>query len=161
MFKSTMMLLALVSSVGFAKGVSEILNEKVANSDKIDGCGLGWQVTESRTMIGTTTRGTTNMTVPASFGMTSGTLGCEQIGFAAKDQQAAKFVASNFHTLKSELAEGQGEYAGALMNSLGCNAAQANEVQQNLKRDFNNAVAPAQDAVQLFHSIKKNSSICG
>ncbi|MBK9038693.1 MAG: DUF3015 family protein [Bdellovibrionales bacterium] len=44
--------------------------------DTMDGCGLGWEVTDSETMIGTTTRGTTNMFVPPAFGMTTGTIGC-------------------------------------------------------------------------------------
>ena len=110
--------LVLAASVSQAKGVAEYLNGKVAKADVIDGCGLGWQFNDSRTMMGTTTRGTTNMTVPATFGMTSGTLGCEKIQFAKNDEKAATFVTSNFQTLKSELAEGQGEYVTGMVQSL-------------------------------------------
>lgn len=53
--------------------------------DTMDGCGLGWEVTSSETMIGTTTRGTTNAVVPPTFGMTTGTLGCKKLDIASND----------------------------------------------------------------------------
>ena len=44
-----------------------------------DGCGLGSEVTQKKSLLATTTRGTTNGTIPPAFGMTSGTIGCDQL----------------------------------------------------------------------------------
>lgn len=52
-----------------------------------DGCGLGWEVTGEKTMLATTTRGTTNAFVPPTFGMTSGTIGCETHRFVQKKKK--------------------------------------------------------------------------
>lgn len=120
----------------------------------IDSCGLGWQVTDARTMMGTTTRGTTNYFVPPSFGMTSGTIGCAQIPFAANEREAATFVASNYETLKSELAEGQGEYVTAMVESFGCSAAQAPAISANIQKNYSTVVAPTRNATELFTNLK-------
>jgi hypothetical protein len=85
-----------------------------------DGCGLGWQVTDKKTWIGTTTRGTTNAFVPPTFGMTSGTIGCEQHPIAKNDQAAATYVATNFDALSVQMAEGHGEYIHGLAKAMGC-----------------------------------------
>src|SRR3954471_20570420 len=91
--------LALVSSAAFA-----------SDGGGSDGCGLGWQVTQKKSFLGTTTRGTTNAVVPPTFGMTSGTIGCDQHGFAKNDQKAIEFVAANYEPLMVEMAQGNGEY---------------------------------------------------
>jgi len=127
----------------------------------LDGCGLGWQVTDSRTMIGTTTRGTTNMVVHPGFGMTSGTLGCEQISFAKNEQEAATFVASNYQTLKSELAVGQGEYVSAMIESFGCSAEQVPAISSQIQKNYNTVVAPTQNATELFNNLKQEVGTCG
>jgi hypothetical protein len=92
-------------------------------ADVLDGCGLGWQVTQQRTMLATTTRGTTNAFVPPSFGMTSGTIGCEQIQFAQNDQDGATYAMSNFENIRLEMAEGRGENLAAFAETMGCDAA--------------------------------------
>jgi len=153
--------LVLAASVSQAKGVAEYLNGKVAKADVIDGCGLGWQFNDSRTMMGTTTRGTTNMTVPATFGMTSGTLGCEKIQFAKNDEKAATFVTSNFQTLKSELAEGQGEYVTGMVQSFGCSAEQVQAISSKIQNNYKAVVGSAQNAQQLFLNLKKEIGFCG
>lgn len=153
--------LVLAASVSQGKEITEYFTGKIAKSDVIDGCGLGWQVTDSRTMVGTTTRGTTNMTVPATFGMTSGTLGCEKIQFAKNDEKAATFVSSNFQTLKSELAEGQGEYVTGMVQSFGCSAEQVQSISAKIQNNYKSVVAPAQNAQQLFMNLKKQIGFCG
>ena len=72
--------------------------------DKLDGCGLGWQVNDGKTSTATTTRATTNYTVPPAFGMTTGTLGCDQLEIGQNDKESLNYVATNFEVLKSELA---------------------------------------------------------
>jgi len=154
-------MIVAVAAVSQAKEPMEYLTGKVAKADVIDGCGLGWQVTDSRTFIGTTTRGTTNMTVPATFGMTSGTLGCEKIQFAKNDEKAATFVSTNFQTLKAELAEGQGEYVAGMIQSFGCSSEQVQAISNKIQGNYKSVVAPAQNAQQLFLNLKKEIGFCG
>lgn len=119
--------------------------------DKSDGCGLGWQVTNKQSFLGTTTRGTTNGFVPPTFGMTSGTIGCAQHSFAKKDVPAAQYVVANFEPLSIQMAEGTGEYVDGLATELGCadRAAFGRQVQKNYRTLMNKA-----DAVQLFVRVK-------
>ncbi len=119
--------------------------------DKLDGCGLGWQVTDKKTYTATTTRGTTNAFVPPTFGMTTGTIGCEQLEVGMNDKEAADYVATNFEALKSELAAGQGEYVSALAKTMNCSASEFGvQIQQN----YQTVVAPAATAADLYNNIK-------
>jgi len=117
----------------------------------MDGCGLGWEVTESETMIGTTTRGTTNAFVPPSFGMTTGTLGCKQLAFAANEKEAVNYVVNNFSNLKQQLAVGQGEYVEGLEEVMKCSSSK-------IHSQYNAIVAPAVDGVQLYENLR---GFCG
>lgn len=152
----------LIALTVVAAGVSAYAQKgPVAGRDSLDGCGLGWEVTDSRTMIGTTTRGTTNAVVHPGFGMTSGTLGCEQISFAQNEEQAATFVASNYQTLKSELAVGQGEYVSAMIESFGCPSSQVPAISAKIQQNYNTVVAPTQNATELFNNLKQEVGHCG
>jgi hypothetical protein len=119
--------------------------------DTMDGCGLGWEVTQDETMIATTTRGTTNMFVPPSFGMTTGTLGCKQLAFAANEQEAVNYVVNNYSNLKQQLAVGQGEYVEGLNEVMNCNGS-------TVQQQYKSVVAPAKDGVELYQNLK---NICG
>jgi hypothetical protein len=146
--KALFVSLALIATATVASA------QKGVGRDTLDGCGLGWQVTESRTMIGTTTRGSTNYFVPPSFGMTSGTIGCDQIPFAQNQKEAATFVASNFETLKTELAEGNGEYVTAMIQSFGCSNAQVPAIAAKLQKNYGTVVAPTRNATELFTNLQ-------
>jgi hypothetical protein len=88
-----------------------------------DGCGLGWQVTQKKTLSAVTTRATTNATVPPTFGMTSGTLGCAQIPLSQREMEGARYAYNNFDALSIEMAEGQGEFLTGFARTLGCDDA--------------------------------------
>ncbi len=120
-------------------------------ADTMDGCGLGWQVTDQETMIATTTRGTTNAFVPPAFGMTTGTLGCKKLAFAANDKAAVNYVVNNFSNLKQQLAVGQGEYVDGLSEVMNCDGAA-------IQKSYNSVVAPALDGVDLYKNLK---NVCG
>ena len=85
-----------------------------------DGCGLGWQVTSKKSFLGTSTRSTTNGIIPPTFGMTTGTIGCDKHTFALNDMPAVNYVASNKDALMIEMAAGKGENLSALAQTLGC-----------------------------------------
>ena len=124
--------------------------------DSFDGCGLGWEITQDKTMIATTTRGTTNAFVPPTFGMTTGSLGCEKFsGFAANEKQNVEYVAKNFEVLRTQLATGNGEYVTATAQSFNCDSkAFSSHVQQN----YETVVAPAKDGVELYMNLKKEAN---
>ena len=94
--------------------------EEIAPNEGSDSCGLGWKITQERTLMATTTRGTVNFFVPPSFGMSTGSLGCEKHGFALKEANAASYAAANFEPLKGDLAKGKGEYLEAFAFAMGC-----------------------------------------
>lgn len=129
-------------------------------ADRLDGCGLGWQVTGKKTYTATTTRGTTNAFVPPTFGMTTGTMGCDKLDIGKNDKEAADYVATNFDSLKSELASGQGEYVTALATAMGCKGS-ADMIGARLQKNYNSVVAPAVNAVDLYKGIKADvAGIC-
>jgi len=117
-----------------------------------DGCGLGWQVTEQKTMLGTTTRGTTNGFVPPTFGMTSGTIGCDQHDIAKKEQKAATFVVANHQVLSTELAQGSGETVQGLAFVMGCpNASQ--ELGRSMQNHYDQ-IGSAQSGIELYRGVR-------
>jgi hypothetical protein len=120
-----------------------------------DGCGLGWQVTQKKSLVGTTTRGTTNLVVPPVFGMTSGTIGCDQHSIARRDVPAAQFVASNYDALMMDMAQGEGESLAALANTLGCgNTAAFGEM---TRREFSSLTEGA-DSLELVRRLREEAA---
>jgi hypothetical protein len=124
-----------------------------ANGDTSDGCGLGWQVTDKKTWIGTTTRGTTNAFVPPTFGMTSGTIGCAQHPIAKNEVEGAVYAHNNFESLKAEVAEGQGEYISGLAQSMGCDSA-AVPAFTDMTQQNSNEIIGSESGLKMFDSIK-------
>ncbi len=122
--------------------------------DSSNGCGLGWEVTDKKTMSATTTRTTTNMTIPNTFGMTSGTIGCEQHSIVKNDKAPVHFSEANYEVLMSEMAAGQGETLNNFAAVLGCDQTQfANSLQSNYS-----VVAQAQSGVELLNAVRANAS---
>lgn len=163
--KKFMNLFAVVLVLGFISANQASAKKESAHSDsgmssgggsydqdKGDGCGLGWQVTQKRTMLATTTRGTTNAFVPPTFGMTSGTIGCMQHDFAENEKEAASFVASNQDNLILEMAEGQGEYVNALAKTMGCDASAYSDFGRAVQQNYESIVGNS--PVQMFNNIK-------
>lgn len=129
-------------------------SENVA-PDQGDGCGLGWQITQKRTMFATTTRGTTNGFVPPTFGMTSGTIGCAQHPLAKKDLPAAAYAFNNYEPLSFEMAQGSGEYLAAFARTLGCEDAVQAEFGRTMQENFSSIMGNENTtAVEMFHNVK-------
>jgi hypothetical protein len=89
-------------------------------ADKSSGCGLGWKVTKSMTTTGYTVRASTNGTFSNSFGMTSGTSGCEKHSIVFNEKKKIHFLESNLVPLRYEIALGTGERLNALVELFGC-----------------------------------------
>jgi hypothetical protein len=119
-FAVSLMALMLSAAAVAAEQVKSSAGDEVSPNGGSDSCGLGWQVTKSKTLMGTFTRATTNAYLSPTWSMTSGTSGCEKHDFAKKDSETVKYVASNFYSIKADMAEGQGEYLTGLARLLGC-----------------------------------------
>ena len=128
-----------------------------------DGCGLGWQITDKKTMLGTSTRATTNGFVPPTFGMTSGTIGCDQHDIAKKEQKAATYVVANYQTLSNELAQGSGETVQGLAFVMGCSSS-STELGRALQSNYGK-IGSAQNGVELYRGVRQiistDSSLSG
>jgi hypothetical protein len=118
-----------------------------------DSCGLGWQVTDKRTFLGTTTRGTTDSFL-TPFGMTSGTWGCEQHEFAKRDQEAAIYASSNMQPLSVEMAEGRGEFLQGFARTLGCDGSAMGAFGQMTQKNYE-TLSGARTGAELLQSVKQ------
>jgi len=83
------------------------------------GCGLGSQIiSDDSSALMLALQATTNGTSGnQTFGISSGTLGCEKTKFVM-NERAEKFVASNMDQLSKEVAMGQGETLDTLAELL-------------------------------------------
>ncbi len=123
-----------------------------------DSCGLGWEITQKKTMLATSTRSTTNAFVPPTFGMTTGTIGCDKHEIAKKDHDGVLFVASNQDNILMEMAAGKGEHLEALANELGCERGSAfgPALQQSLPQLIN-----TRTSVELYKGIRQEARALG
>lgn len=118
-----------------------------------DSCGLGWQVTQKKTLSATTTRGTTNAFVPPTFGMTTGTIGCAQHPLSKRDEDGAKYAYNNFDALSVEMAEGQGEFLKGFAQTMGCADVDSfsHMTQSHYRSIMNNGNA---SSLEMFDNVK-------
>jgi len=82
-----------------------------AMADKDIGCGLGTQLMAGQKgtlfkVLGATTNGTFGN---QTFGITSGTLGCQQGGVVTADARLQMFAGANMDNLARDMARGDGE----------------------------------------------------
>lgn len=125
------------------------------NWDKSDGCGLGWQVTDKKTWFGTTTRGTTNAFVPPTFGMTSGTMGCEQHPIAKNETEAAAYAYNNYDSLSVEMAQGQGEYVAGLAKAMGCDDSSVQTFGKMTQENYKDIMgSDKSSAMDMYENVK-------
>lgn len=139
--------------------VLTLFSVQKAFADTSTGCGLGWQVTKSMTTSAATTRGSTNATSSNTFGMTSGTSGCEKHAIVKNDQMDIHFTEANILAITAEAAVGFGEYLSGWARSQGCADSvgfEFNEVvQKNYEQIFGNSKDYSVTLSNLKSIIKK------
>lgn len=130
-FVSALVLAALAafSGVSFADGVK-------ANT----GCGLGTQVWAGKSgllsqLFAMTTNGTCGN---QTFGITSGTLGCQKFQGLVFNSKVDSFIASNMENLANDMAKGQGEYLDTLATLMEVDSAERLEFNAALQSNFAN-----------------------
>lgn len=105
------LLAGLIPTVGLASG-----NHPMA------GCGLGYLLLSNKDndkvtqVLGATTNGTFGT---QTFGISSGTSGCTQDGAVKIAKETEVYAEVNLHSLRSEMAAGQGEYVTTFARMMG------------------------------------------
>ncbi len=105
------------------------------------GCGLGtmlWENNADGSVVSQSLQATTNGTFGnQTFGITSGTLGCDQPDNIIKNDRALAFAADNMDLLARNIATGQGETLDTLAELMEIPAAERSALYANLQQNFN------------------------
>lgn len=112
-------LIATLLVVPMAAGMSSAM----AARDNV-GCGLGSQLFDGQTgtvpqSLAVTTNGTSGN---QTFGITTGTLGCQEGGVVTASAAVHMFVGSNLDSLSRDMSVGQGESLASLASLMGIQA---------------------------------------
>ena len=104
------------------------------------GCGLGTLLFEGKgglvqQLLAATTNGFLGT---QTFGISSGTLGCNQPAKWASNEQLNNFVADNMDNLAKDAAMGQGEYVDTLAELMDVPGSKRVEFSQMLQKNFSN-----------------------
>jgi len=105
------------------------------------GCGLGSMLIKDQNtvlmqVIANTTNGTSGN---QTFGITSGTLGCEKPATFVMNEQLLNFVASNMDSIAIDSAKGSGESLNTLATLM--NVENTDTFKQNVQANFSNIFA--------------------
>jgi hypothetical protein len=102
------------------------------------GCGLGTLLFEGKDgLVQQILAATTNGSFGSqTFGISSGTLGCNQPTEWASNEQLNNFVADNMDNLAKDAAMGQGEYVDTLAVLMGVSSSRRAEFSQMLQNNF-------------------------
>lgn len=134
--------------------LSIILSGNLLAKDTSSGCGLGWAITDKKSLSASSTRTTTNGIVPNTFGMTSGTLGCEEHSLVKTDMAPLYFTEVNYEILLTEMAEGKGEILEAFAHLLGC---EQNRFSQSVQNAYGRIVTFDNSPSNLLKKVKSEA----
>ncbi len=100
------------------------------------GCGLGSMIidnqnTVAKQIVAVTTNGISGN---QTFGITSGTMGCDKPTLLVSNEKVEKFVADNMDSLATDIAAGQGETLDTLASML--NVKDKSAFETKLKTNF-------------------------
>lgn len=88
------------------------------------GCGVGSLIFKDNEPVQQILAATTNGTFGnQTFGITTGTLGCDSGGLIKTSKAQENFVTANWRDLSKEIAAGGGEYVDSLASLMGCSKA--------------------------------------
>jgi len=111
----------------------------MAAAQTMSGCGLGYLLLSknSPSRLAQIFGATTNHTFGTqTFGITSGTSGCNQDGTLVAGKEAVAYAEVNFESLRQDIADGQGEYLESFMAVLGTPADKRHALAQFLQTQY-------------------------
>jgi len=104
------------------------------------GCGLGtilWGDKADNSVLSQSLQATTNgLFGNQTFGITSGTLGCEQPASVATNDRLLEFAAANMDTLARDISRGEGESLDTLAELLAVPEVKRGEFSSSLQGNF-------------------------
>lgn len=134
MQKTGLFLLLVVASLVLASTAF------AGQADQNTGCGLGtllWEGNADGSVLSQTLQATTNGTSGnQTFGITSGTLGCDKPASIVKNDKALSFTADNMDLLARDVAAGQGQTLEALAELMSLPMAERALVYSTLQAHF-------------------------
>ena len=116
------------------------------------GCGLGKKLFEGQkglipNILAATTNGTSGNN---TFGMTSGTSGCNADSVVKEQYEQEMFVAQNIDSLSQDMAMGGGQYLHAMANLMGCGDGQFSDFASLTQAKYEVLLPSAGTAPALF-----------
>ena len=133
----------------------------VAFAGKSSGCGLGSQLFAGQSgMVMNVLAATTNGTAAnQTFGITSGTSGCDANDTVYNQKMQEEFVSTNYEILSEEMAQGHGQYVSALAELMGCDAAARADFARMTQARYESLFSAADQApASLLGSVKAEIS---
>jgi len=119
-------------------------------ADKNCGCGLGsllWEGKADGSVVSQSLQATTNGTFGnQTFGITSGTLGCEQPANIIKNDRALAFTNDNLDTLARDISMGRGETLATLAELLEIPAQSRADFNTKLQANFGSIFVSGEEA---------------
>lgn len=113
------------------------------------GCGLGtllWEGKADHSVMSQSLQATTNgIFGNQTFGITSGTLGCDQPANMASNDRLNEFAARNMDTLAKDIAFGGGENLDTLAELMEVPAAERPQFYASLQNNFNDIFVNGQE----------------
>ncbi len=114
------------------------------------GCGLGtilWEGKSDGSVMSQSLQATTNGTFGnQTFGITSGTLGCDQPANIIKNDRALAFTRDNLDVLARDIAFGGGENLDTLAELLEVPAAERSALYSRLQNNFNSIFTSGEES---------------
>ncbi|MCP4753555.1 MAG: DUF3015 domain-containing protein [Proteobacteria bacterium] len=153
-FKSTLFFLVLM-----------VLSLSLYARDTSSGCGIGWEINDDNSFLGTTTRGTTHSTFNPSFSMTSGTSGCARHSIVKNEAKGIHYAEANYANLMTEMSLGNGEFLSGFAHVLGCGDVE-NTFKDVMQKNYGNIyssddVAPVEMYNNVIRQIEEDSQLSG
>lgn len=130
-------------------------------ADEGAGCGLGKTLWEGQSgLLANISAATTNgSSGTQTFGITSGTSGCNADSTVKTEKEQEVFVAVNLENISQEMAQGNGEHLRALATLMGCSTSVYGEF-AGMTQDKYEVLFPAADTstLNLLSGLKREMS---
>jgi len=129
--------------------------------DSSSGCGLGWEVAKSQSLVSSFTRALVNATASNTIAMTLGTSGCAKHSIVYNEAKGIHFVEANLNVLAIDMARGNGEVVQGFASVFGC---QNSQVFGSMVQSKYESILPSEKTtgVELYNNVKseiKNNAI--
>ena len=146
-------------------GLFVFLIPSISLADSVGGCGLGSKLFDGQRgtfpqVLAVTTNGTFGN---QTFGISSGTSGCEQNGIVKSSWKTAAYIDSNMNKLAMDMSRGTGESLDSLASIIGISAADKGKfnstLQANFERIFSSTSTSSAEVLASLKSVLAEDAI--